>query len=732
MPQIIIVSNRLPVTVKKVNGVLEFETSTGGVATGLASYAADRKNKWIGWPGIPSDNLSDDEKHQITTELGKHNCVPVFLSKKTVDDFYNGYSNSLLWPLFHTLPMPKAVSPETHERQWKAYRHVNKKFAEVTLSVAQPSSVIWVHDYQLMLLPEYLHTQLPKNHIGFFLHIPFPKPKVFAKLPEGTRLLRGIIGANLIGFHTKDYVQNFMDSVQVNDLAIGTPGQLILPKRTVRVTDFPMGIDYEKFAQASKLPAVKQAVKDYKQKYKGQKVIAAVDRLDISKGFVERLVAYRDFLLQNPKMIGRVTFVLVGAPSRTEVEAYQRLSKRVSKLASEINAQFSTKSWHPLDYIDEAIPFESVTALFQIADIAFIAPIRDGMNLVAKEFIASKHKNGVLILSESAGAAQELQDALLVDHRQPATLVAALEQAMGMSKREVRSRLKRMQTHLSTNTVQKWAGGFVQTLQKPVTASVGGLRTRTLSPKLATLITHAYTASPRRLLLLDYDGTLIAYTGNYRDAAPPERLMKILQKLSANKLNDVVLVSGRSADDLSKWFGNLPLYLVAEHGAMTKKAGSHTWHTEERAESKWKKTIQPVLEKYAAATPRARVEVKPHSLVWHYRQSPPYYAQKYVVIIKRVLKPLLKTYGLAVFQGNKILEIKNPRINKGVALERWLKSEHGFIMCIGDDYTDEDMFAALPPSAYSIKVGVGRTAAKFRLSDYKNVLDLLAKLSRQA
>lgn len=722
MPQILIVSNRLPVTVKKVNGTLKYEASMGGVATGLSSFVKGRKNKWIGWPGIASEDLSDEEKHKVTVALLKRNCVPVFLTRKQLEDFYNGYSNSLLWPLFHNLPMAKSET-----KWWRAYKSVNTAFSQVVLDIASDNSSVWVQDYQLMLLPEILKTAQPRLHIGFFLHIPFPTYKTYSKLPEAERLVKGILGADLIGFHTAGYVDNFVKTVQSYDLALSADNQLILANRTVRVTDFPMGIDYEKFTAARKTPAIKAAAKELSRKYKGKKIIAGVDRLDITKGFVERLEAYREFLRQYPREHGKIVFVLVGAPSRGEIAAYKKLSLKVSQLVKEINAEFGNSKWQPVDYNNKGLQFEAVTALFQIADIAFVAPLRDGMNLVAKEYIASKKKNGVLILSDTAGAAYELQDALLVNHKQPDTLVAAIDQALHMRKREVRGRFRRMQKHLAANTVHTWANDFMTTLQKPVPGTPR-LLTRTLSPKLQLSLLAAYVGAQKRLLFLDYDGTLVPFHNDYDNSSVPKSLLATLKKLSDDPRNTVVIVSGRSSADLDQRFAGMNLNLVAEHGAMTKKAGNKRWQTLSSAESEWKKQIMPVLEKYSARTPRSRVEEKDHSLVWHYRQSPAYFAQRYVVVLKRVLRPILKDFGLALFQGNKILEIKNPAITKGAVVTKWHRADYDFILALGDDYTDEDMFTALPVTSHTIKVRSGRTAARYRLASEVQVRNLLKNI----
>jgi trehalose 6-phosphate synthase/phosphatase len=729
MSQVIIVSNRLPVSVKKEDGELQFFPSVGGLATGLSSYANNRNNVWIGWPGIASDELTEADKDEIVTELAKHNCSPVFLTKKQIDDFYNGYSNAVLWPLFHNLPFGKESEHE-HKRWWQAYRSVNREFSEAVLNTAQTDSRIWVHDYQLLLLPAMLRTELTAANIGFFLHIPFPKFKQLSKLPEHKKLMYGILGADLSGFHTPGYVDAFMECAQAIGMSIIGPRQLVVRNRAVRVGDFPMGIDYKKYANAGKTAAVKASVAAYRKKYRGLKVIAAVDRMDPSKGLVERLKAYREFLKQTPELHGKVVFSMIAAPSRTEIEAYKRLSGELDKLVEEINSKYGTAKWQPVDYMNVSKPFEEVTALFQVADVAFIAPLRDGMNLAAKEFVASKQKDGVLILSETAGAAEELRDALIVNPNKPSTLVEGLQQALAMPKNELRERLKNMQGQLSTNTVQEWAKTFVTTLQQPVPGTPV-LRTKTLKGTDEAILLHDYRRAKSRLLLLDYDGSLVPFSSDYKDAKPPKAILELLEKLLADKRNDIVVVSGRSSHDLDTWLGHLPINLIGEHGACVRKAGHKRWHSLDAGVVRWKKAILPLASQYADMTPGARLEEKSHSIVWHYRSASAYYSQKHAVILKRTLKPLLKQHGLRLFQGNKILEIKDPRISKGEAIRSWLKTEHDFTLIVGDDFTDEDMFLAAHADDYTVKVGRGRTAARYRLPAPSDIKKLLNNFTKQ-
>ncbi|MDB5169920.1 MAG: hypothetical protein JWN82_316 [Candidatus Saccharibacteria bacterium] len=725
MARVIIVSNRLPVSVKKQDGKLVFSQSTGGVATGLASYANNPNNRWIGWPGIASDELTPNEKREISRELARHNCLPVFLTKKQIDDFYNGYSNSILWPLFHNLP----VQGKKHREQWwQGYRKVNKLFSDAVLKVAQNNSRIWVHDYQLLLVPELLRSANPAANIGFFSHIPFPRPKVFTKLPEAKKLITGMLGARLVGFHTTGYVNNFLDTCEELDIGTAGNGQILLGNRIIRITDMPMGIDYQKYAESGKSAAVRAAVLKYKLRYRGQKVIVAVDRLDPSKGLVERLEAYREFLQNNQRMLrGKVVLSMVAAPSRTDIAVYKKLKIRLDELVAEINAEFGTRRWQPIDYMNVSLPFEEVSALLQIADVAFIAPMRDGMNLVAKEYVASRRKNGVLILSETAGAAQELSNALLVNPAHRASVVDALEKSLTMPKRELKKRFTAMQEQLSANTVQNWAGTFMKTLQQPVPGTQV-IRTPSLTTARAAKIKNNYKVTSKRLLLLDYDGTLMPHTEHYSHAAPPKKLLHLLESLSNDEKNEVVLISGRSKGDLQEWFGNANINLIAEHGALIKSAGHKTWHETVQSGRRWKKTVLPILQTYTDLTPNASIEEKQYSLVWHYRQSPAFAAQKNLQILHRVLRPLTRQFGLELFNGSKILEIKDPGINKGNAVRRWLRREHDFVLVIGDDFTDEDMFAAVPASATTIKVGRGRTIASYRAANSEEIIDLLTQL----
>lgn len=723
MPNLIIVSNRLPVSVKRTDGKLEVYPSSGGLATGLAGYTKRPGTKWIGWPGLPSDDLTETDKAEIARRLKRYRCYPVFLTKKQIDQFYNGYSNGVLWPLFHDLKIEAGNS----RPNWEAYHKVNALFTEETLRLSTPGSTIWVHDYQLLLMPSMLRAERPRDRIGFFLHIPFPEAEPLLTHPHAKTLLSGMLGADLVGFHTAGYTRHFLDSCTEAELGTRNGNQILLTGRTVQATEFPMGIDYGKFAATSKQRKVQAEYRKLQRKYAGLKVIATVDRLDPTKGFVERLEAYRELLEQNPQLHRKIVMVMLAIPSREGIAAYRRLRQQVETLIDDINDRYGTRNWQPIEYLYQTLPFEQLTALYRRADVAFVAPVRDGMNLVAKEYLASQpDQKGVLVLSRTAGAAAELKDAIQVDPSRPTTMLGGLTKALNLSTKELRRRTTTMQRHLRTFTVQTWADSFMKRLQEPRTVKRPWVRNVTES--VGRQIVHDYRSSGLRLFLLDYDGVLHGFERDPATAKPSRRVIQLLQRLSHDPLNEVMIVSGRSKADLQEWFGDLPVTLAAEHGALLRRKGGKNWHHMSSSGTEWQQPVSVLFKRYAAQTPGALIEQKEWALVWHYRTASPYYAQKNLVALRRQLKPLAKAYGLQILEGNKILEVRPDDVSKRHAAQEWLLLDHDFILCIGDDTTDEDMFAVMPPHAYSVKVGRGQTHARFRLKNVDAVLRLLGSL----
>ncbi|MCW1907996.1 MAG: bifunctional alpha,alpha-trehalose-phosphate synthase (UDP-forming)/trehalose-phosphatase [Candidatus Saccharibacteria bacterium] len=724
MPQTIIVSNRLPVSVRRNKGKLEYYPSSGGLATGLSSFTKEKSNVWIGWPGIAAEDLSEDEKQDVTERLATQNCYPVFLTRRQIEDYYNGYSNSVLWPYLHDLEYYRDVKDKT----WRAYREVNQLFADVTVMLAHDRCRIWVHDYQLMLVPRMLRKQRPDADIGFFMHIPFPMADKAVQLSTHRSLIKGLLGSNLVGFHTHGYAQHFLESCQIAGLGAVIADRVITSTLETEVTAFPLGIDYLKYARAGSSTKVKHELAKLHKRYGRKKVILTVDRLDPTKGFVERLNAYRDFLERYPKWRGKVVMSMLAVPSRTDIPVYQQLRDQVESMVDTINNRFGKGGWKPIDYHYRSVSFEKLSALYQVAHVAFVSPIKDGMNLVAKEYIASKSgKSGVLILSRTAGAATELKEALLVNPDRTLELSNALAQALMMPAPELQLRLKRMQKHLSAHTVQTWTKDFMHSLSRSSTHTVS-ITLPLYGARIQKLLSD-YTAAKRRLLLLDYDGVLAPIRSVPSKAAPSSSLLQLLEKLSKQKHTDVAVISGRSQENLEAWLGNAPVALAAEHGAAIKSAPGQKWQHLVQENNTWKAALKPTLEKYAKEAPGSFVEEKQHALVWHYRKSTPYMAQKYNAIIRRNLGPIVKKMGLQLNNGHKILEIKSSQVNKSVATKFFMIETYDFVLAIGDDYTDESMYKALPRRGYSIRVGRGVTAAKWRLSSQEKAIALLERLA---
>ncbi len=725
MSDVVIVSNRLPISVSKVDGKLEFSSSIGGLATGLASVTTAGNSMWIGWPGIADEDLTQQDKKLIRERLLKDNCYPVFLRKKLVEDYYNEYSNRILWPLFHEL----AVTIKPTKRIWDAYRKANQLFAEEVIRLASPSSTIWVHDYQLLLVPELLRNAWPTSKIGFFLHIPFPAPEVMKHLPHAIHLTFGLLGADLLGFHTKGYSNNFLAYCKESNIGTVMERKVALVKRLVRVAEFPIGIDYAKFAHATKRRRVQLEVARLRWKYRGKKVIVAFDRLDPTKGFLERLRAYRTLLREHPELHKKILLVMVANPSRTSVPEYMHLKESVEKMVTEINAKFATGNWKPIEYQYTTMGYEKIAALFSRADVGFIVPIRDGMNLVTKEYIASQQRApGVLVLSETAGSAEELKMAVMVNPQKQRSIVDGLYKALMMKPHELRRRLVGMQKHLARFTADKWAQSFLNTLQKTYAAPTIR-RTLTLNAKREKTMLQAYDKATHRLLLLDYDGVLQSFRKHPSQASPDKRVMRLLGKLSEDTRNTIVIISGRDRIDLAEWFGKLPIALAAEHGALFRRRGGKHWHVTSSANPSWKQDVFTLFAQYTADTPGSFIEQKEWAIAWHYRNASNYYSQKSLVNIRRLLRPILSQYGLVLKDGHKVIEVVPQDVNKARIAQEWLIHDHDFVLAIGDDTTDEDMFTAIPPnSGYSIKVGPGRTAATYRLPNVASVHRLLSKL----
>lgn len=723
--RIVIVSNRLPVSVIKGPGKVRLSPSPGGLATGLSSVSKSYEGYWVGWPGVRSENLTAQKKTEIARKLlTEWKSYPIFISRRHVDNYYLGFSNKTIWPLFHYFPLRTVYE----NRFWETYKQVNQLFCEQVVKVVRSTDTIWVHDYHLMLLPQLLREQLPQAKIGFFLHIPFPSFELFRLLPWREQILQGLLGADLIGFHTHDYVHHFLSSVCRLIGLEHTLGKLNVDNRLVKVDAFPLGIDYERYSQAPGQPRVRQEAGRIRQKIGDRKIIISIDRLDYTKGIVQRLEAFDLFLCENPEYRGRVTLIMVAVPSRTRVEDYVTLRNRLEQLVSRVNGEYGGFGYMPVWYLYRSLPFERLTALYHAADVALVTPLRDGMNLIAKEFVAAKTDGrGVLILSEMTGASSELGEALIVNANNKAEIVQAIKQALEMPEEEQARRNRLMQNRLSRYNVTRWAGDFLEALTQTKNIQKD-LYVRKLSARAKKELITSYRKAKKRLFFLDYDGTLVSFADKPEKARPDNKIVQVIKGLSKNAKNEVVIISGRDKRTLTEWLGRLNVTMIAEHGAWIKQAGGN-WECSGHFRADWKETVRPIMELYADRTPRSLVEEKDFSLVWHCRRADPELAYIRTQELRDALVELTANLDVGVFEGSKILEVRPLGINKGRAAETWLeKKKWDFILAAGDDYTDEDMFAVMPDKAYSIKVGSGVSKARFSVSSTNDIRLILKRL----
>lgn len=720
MSKTIIVSNRLPVKITQDEGEYRFSASEGGLATGMGSIFKHGQGKWIGWPGI--EITEEKDREMIADKLADDGLIPVFLTQEEINQYYEGFSNGILWPIFHYYVSVYTVYKQS---DWEYYLQVNEKFRDLILQYAEPGDVVWVHDYQLLLLPALLRAEMPDISVGFFLHIPFPSHELFRMIPWRYELLEGLMGADLIGFHTFEDVRHFTGTVArilpvtVNANIINTGDRLVVAE------SFAMGIDYQKYASLPLQKEVKENIASIKETFKGSRIILSIDRLDYSKGIIQRLQAFEEILTKHPEYIEKVVLYMIVVPSRDTVPQYAHLRDEIDKKVGSINALYRKMDWTPIHYYYRPFPIEMLSALYSTADVCLVTPLRDGMNLVSKEYVASRtHDDGVLILSEMAGASKELIDALIVNPNNLAEVCEAIIYALNMPIEEQRERMRQMRQLVAKFNVSHWANIFIDRL-KEVKQMQRSMQTRHVSGATEQSIVKRYFKTRRRIIFMDYDGTLVGFKSNILQAKPDEQLLELMDKLSDDPANDLVLISGRQHKNLQDWFGGKNIYLIAEHGAWYKQQNT-PWHKIPGLSDSWKQDILPILDTYVDRTPGSFIEEKSFSLVWHYRNAQKGLGELRASELTNNLKFIVADKGLQLLQGDKVLEVKNIEVNKGkAALSLVENKDYDFIIAFGDDHTDEDVFKCLPDSAVTIKVGSNVSAAKFYMRNPTEVRKLL-------
>lgn len=725
--RLVLAAYRLPFKIVRENDVVQLFQNSGGLVSAVLSLVDDQKGtsvnsgekiQWVGY----TDNTPEELEGQ-DLENDSFQAHPVFIPDEINENYYEGFCNNLIWPLCHYFPSLARYD----DAYFESYQEANQLFFDKLDTLLRPDDVVWIQDYQLMLLPEMVRQKYPNIKIGFFFHIPFPSFEIFRLIPVKWRkaIIDGLLGADVIGFHTNDYVEYFLKAVRMVSGYGNKLHYINMSNRIVKVDAFPISIDFDKFNAAYDDVNVIRARSEARDLLK-EKIIFSVDRLDYSKGLLHRLHGFERFLEHYPEWHERASFVMVVVPSRDSIEQYQVMKSDIDQAVGRINALFGTINWQPIIYQYRSMAYEELVGMYTASDVALITPVRDGMNLVCKEYVASRRdEQGVLILSEMAGAAAELGEALIINPVDNQDIADAIDRAFRMPREEQTKRMKAMRSRIKDYDVFAWTQDFF-TQMDMLDQENDYLRQVFLTKEGMNRIREKYHSATDRILFFDYDGTLAPIVKDPAQAIISNELKHLILELA--KRDTVVIISGRDRQFLHNLFSDLPVHIIAEHGALIKTKESSDWVLNENYEENWKDSIRPILDLYAKRCPGAFVEEKETSLAWHYRTADDKEyalrrAQELTWQLRSFIEPEL---NLQIIDGNKVVEVKKTAFNKGTAAKAFVDNgSYDFILAMGDDTTDEDMFMALPQAAYTIKIGDDLSAARNHIKSQEEVLNFL-------
>jgi len=712
-----VASNRLPFTIRRGPKGLESHQSAGGLVSAIDPVLRARGGTWVGWPGI---ELREDES--LPADESSYRIAPVRLTEREITHYLNGFSNRTLWPLFHSLTNQARFD----RRSFEIYQRANERFAEAIEAEVERDELIWVHDYHLMTAPGFVREARPAARLAYFLHIPFPPYDVFRLLPWDKELLRGLLACDVIGFHVPGYARNFLDCVE-NRLGARVDRRNRVVEygdRAVQVGAFPIGIEFDHFESLA------LAAPDTDGH--SEKIVLGVDRLDYTKGIPERILAFERFLELFPEWRERVMLLQIAVPSRSQVAEYRELKRELDELVGQVNGRFASSHWSPIRYLYRSLDPEELTAVYRDADVALVTPLRDGMNLVAKEYVAAQVRDpGVLILSSLAGAAETMREALIVNPYDLEQTACAIHDALSFDESSRRLRMDALRAREKRDDVHAWVRAFLESAETSH-ASLTPVSASDFEDWLSPYLTR-----PRLALFLDYDGTLTELCEHPDEAMLTPEMRAVLADCSGREDTEVAIVSGRALADVAAMVDEPELTYAGNHGLEIRGPGIEDFRHEDLPHYQ-RRTTELAERLLPLEIEGAWTEAKGPTLTYHFRRVPEARQRG----LAEQAATIISAAGFHARSAHKAVEARPPiGWDKGRAVLYILRTRYGpswsagvRVVYVGDDDTDEDAFRFLGGLAMTFRVGPSATvtSATHRLRDVDAVQTLLRFLgSRQ-
>lgn len=717
MSRCLLVSNRLPLAYN--DKTQEFNPSSGGLVSAIKGLDSSKVGYKFEWMGLLTDDIDSEKVNQLRKmPNGDLPCHPIIVPKESYNIYYNSFCNNVIWPLFHYERSMVAHS----DSGWKCYEEINQLVADAIIAEATEDDTIWIHDFHFFLVPGMIKEKRPDLKIGFFLHIPFPSSEIFREIPQRKEILLSLLQCDLVGFHDLSYLTHFKSSLS-----------RVLGAHTSIFNDrkwgvYPISIDTKHFVDLANAPETQDFIDRYSEQKKDKKWILGVDRLDYIKGLVLKLQSFEEFLRKFPEEREQVQMVQVVIPSRTDVPEYQNLKQKIEQLVSSINGEFGTPTYMPIHYLYHSVSEYELSALYQLSEVMHIGSRRDGMNLVSLEYVVSQKEKhaGSLLLSEFTGAHSTLSYAVSINPWNIEETAVKIKEALDQPEDQRRREMMLMHEFLGKYTSSEWARFFMRDLHKENSPSP---KTYVLS-KEGSFPWMKDLKGKRITFFCDLDGTLAPISNRPSEVRIQNETQELLKEISKNNKLQFVVVSGRDREFLQQQFVNgFKFPLAACHGAYAYSPENNEWsNLIEYDSTKWKDGIIEILKLYTSRTPGSFLEDKGHAVAWHYRSSPPEFADFLANKLFIELEESLTSLPAQVTRGKKVIEVKSLHASKGFFVQQWLEKQEyqpEIIIALGDDTTDEDMFEYLQNkseiSPFCIKVGEDKTYAKYAIKEQSTV-----------